>query len=132
MAAKGGVTYPGAPAWLLIADGGGRKGSHLRVWQTQLQPLADQTQRRIAICPLPPGTSKWNKIEHRMVAYSTQHWRGRPLTSHEVIVNRIGNTTTQTGLHIHAELDTNRYATGKRITDERVWQRKRPNPNESI
>jgi hypothetical protein len=111
------ITYPGATDLLIIADGGGSNGSRLRLWKTQLQQLADETQLRISICHLPPGTSKWNKIEHRMFAYITQNWRGRPLASHEVIVNLIGNTTTQTGLQIHAELDTNPYATGTRITD---------------
>jgi Rhodopirellula transposase DDE domain len=101
------MTYPGATELLIIADGGGSNGSRPRLWKTQLQQLADETQWRISVCHLPPGTRKWNKIEHRMFAYITQNWRGRPLTSHEVIVNLIGNTTTQTGLHIHAELDTN-------------------------
>lgn len=114
------MTYPGATELLIIADGGGSNGSRPRLWKTQLQQLADETQLRISICHLPPGTSKWHKIEHRMFAYITQNWRGRPLTSHEVIVNLIGHTTTQTGLHIYAELNTNPYATGKRITDEEL------------
>lgn len=114
------MTYPSATELLIIADGGGSNGSRLRLWKTQLQQLADETRLRISICHLPPGTSKWNQIEHRMFAYMTQNWRGRPLTRHEVIVNLIGNTTTQTGPHIHAELDTNPYATGKRITDEEL------------
>src|SRR5512135_800304 len=111
-------TYPGAAELLIIAAGGGSNGSRLRVWKTQLQQWADETRLRLSICPLPAGTSKGNKIEPRMFAYITPNWRGRPLTSHEVIVNLIGNTTTQTGLYIHAELDTHSYATGKRITDE--------------
>lgn len=110
-------TYPAATALLLIADGGGSNGVRTRLWKTELQRLADETRLRIAVCHLPPGTSKWNKIEHRMFAYITQNWRGRPLISHAVIVNLIGNTTTQTGLHIRAALDTNHYATGKKITD---------------
>lgn len=114
------VTYPQASELLIIADGGGSNGSRLRLWKTQLQRLADETQLRISVCHLPPGTSKWNKIEHRMFAYITQNWRGRPLVSHEVIVNLIGNTTTQTGLHIHAELDTGHYPTGKRITKQEL------------
>jgi hypothetical protein len=112
------MSYSNASELLIIADGGGSNGSRTRLWKTQLQQLANETQLRISVCHLPPGTSKWNKIEHRMFAYITQNWRGRPLTSHEVIVNLIGNTATQTGLHIHAELDTNHYAIGKRITDE--------------
>ena len=111
-------TYPEATELLIIADGGGSNGVRIRLWKTELQRLADETGLRIAVCHLPPGTSKWNKIEHRMFAYITQNWRGRPLVSHEVIVNLIGNTTTQTGLHIRAALDPNRYETGKKITDE--------------
>jgi hypothetical protein len=113
-------TYPEATELLIIADGGGSNGVRIRLWKTELQRLADETGLRIAVCHLPPGTSKWNKIEHRMFAYITQNWRGRPLVSHEVVVNLIGNTTTQTGLHIRAALDPNRYETGKKITDE-VW-----------
>ena len=111
-------TYPEATELLIIADGGGSNGVRIRLWKTELQRLADETGLRIAVCHLPPGTSKWNKIEHRMFAYITQNWRGRPLVSHEVVVNLIGNTTTQTGLHIRAALDPNRYETGKKITDE--------------
>lgn len=113
-------TYPGATELFIIADGGGSNGSRLRLWKTQLQQLANETQLRISVCHLPPGTSKWNKIEHRMFAYITQNWRGRPLTSHAVIVNLIGNTTTQTGLFIHAELDTRPYATGIKVTDDEL------------
>lgn len=111
-------TYPAATDLLIIADGGGSNGTRPRLWKTELQRLATETGLRISVCHVPPGTSKWNKIEHRMFAYITQNWRGRPLISHEVIVNLIGNTTTQTGLHIHAVLDLNHYATGKKITDE--------------
>ena len=112
------MSYPKATELLIIADGGGSNGYRIRLWKTQLQQLADETQLRISVCHLPPGTSKWNKIEHRMFAYITHNWRGHPLTSHEVIVNLIGNTATQTGLHIRAELNTNSYPTGKRVTDE--------------
>ncbi len=111
-------TYPQATELLVIADGGGSNGSRVRLWKIQLQQLADDTGLRISVCHLPPGTSKWNKIEHRMFAYITQNWRGRPLTSHAVIINLIGNTTTQTGLQIHAELDTGIYVTGIKVTDE--------------
>lgn len=110
--------YPAATDLLIIADGGGSNGTRLRLWKTELQRLATETGLRISVCHLPPGTSKWNKIEHRMFAYITQNWRGRPLVSHEVIVNLIGNTTTQTGLHIQAVLDLKPYATGKKVTDE--------------
>jgi Rhodopirellula transposase DDE domain len=111
-------TYPEATELLIIADGGGSNGVRIRLWKTELQRLADEIGRRLAVGHLPPGTSKWNKIEQRMFASITQNWRGRPLVSHAVIVNLIGNTTTQTGLHIRAALDTNRYETGKKITDE--------------
>lgn len=112
------MSYPKAAELLIIADGGGSNGYRIRLWKTQLQQLADETQLRISVCHLPPGTSKWNKIEHRMFAHITRNWRGRPLTSHEVIVNLIGKTATQAGLHIHAELNTHSYPTGKRVTDE--------------
>jgi hypothetical protein len=110
-------TYPQATELLLIADGGGSNGVRTRLWKTELQRLADETGLRLAVSHLPPGTSKWNKIEHRLFAYITQNWRGRPLVSHEVIVNLIGNTTTHTGLHVRAALDTNAYPTGKKVTD---------------
>jgi len=113
----GQLAYPQATELLLLADGGGSNGVHSRLWKTELQHLANETKLRIAVCHLPPGTSKWNKIEHRMFAHITQNWRGRPLVSHEVVVNVIGSTTTQTGLQIHAELDTNQYTTGRKITD---------------
>jgi hypothetical protein len=111
-------TSPEATELWIIADGGGSHGVRRRLWKTELQRLADETGRHMAVCHLPPGASKWNKIAHRMFAYMTQNWRGRPLVSHEVIVNLIGQTTTQTGLHIRAALDTNRNETGKKITDD--------------
>lgn len=114
----GASTYPTATDRLIIADGGGRNGTRLRLWKTALQRLATETRLRISVGHVPPGTSKWNTIEHRMFAYITQHWRGRPLISHEVIVNLIGHTTTQTGLHMQAALDLKHYATGKKVTDE--------------
>jgi hypothetical protein len=113
----GATTYPQATGLLLIADGGGSNGGRTRLWKMGLQRLAAETGLRLAMCHLPPGTSKWNKIAHRMFAYITQNWRGRPLVSHEVIVNLSGHTTTQTGLHIQAALDTNRYETGKKVPD---------------
>jgi Rhodopirellula transposase DDE domain len=113
----GASTYPAATELLVIADGGGSNGSRTRLWKAELQGLADELGMRIAVCHLPPGTSKWNKIEHRMFAYITQNWRGKPLVSHEVIVNLIGSTTTNTGLTIRAALDPGRYATGRKIPD---------------
>jgi hypothetical protein len=85
-----------------------------------VQDLADSLSLRIAVCHFPPGTSKWNKIEHRMFCHITHNWRGRPLLSRSVIVNLIGNTTTKAGLRITAALDTNRYATGLKVTDEQL------------
>ena len=113
----GRVAYPRASDLLLLADGGGSNGVHARLWKTELQRLATEIGLRISVCHLPPGTSKWNKIEHRMFAHITQNWRGRPLVSHEVAVNVIGSTTTQTGLQIRAELDRNQDVTGRKITD---------------
>jgi Rhodopirellula transposase DDE domain len=113
----GASTYPAATELLVIADGGGSNGSRTRLWKAELQGLADELGMRIAVCHLPPGTSKWNKIEHRMFAYITQNWRGKPLVSHEVIVNLIGSTTTNTGLTSRAALDPGRYATGRKIPD---------------
>lgn len=114
----GASTYPKATALLVIAAGGGSNGSRTRLWKAELHGLADELALRITVCHLPAGTSKWNKSEHRMFAYITQNWRGKPLVSHEVIVQLIGRTTTQTGLTIRAEIKTGRYATGRKIPDK--------------
>ena len=113
----GRATYPEASELLITADGGGSNGSRCRLWKTQVQRLADETGLTISVCHFPPGTSKWNKIEHRMFCHITQNWRGRPLISHEVIVNLIGNTKTQTGLTMRAELDREAYPTGIKVSD---------------
>jgi Rhodopirellula transposase DDE domain len=110
-------TYPSATEVLITADGGGSNGSRTRRWKTELQRLADETGLRISVCHCPPGTSKWNTIEHRMVCHITQNWRGRPLVSREVIVQRIGSTTTRAGLAIRADLDTGAYPTGINVSD---------------
>jgi hypothetical protein len=110
--------YPAATDLLITADGGGSNGSRSHLWKVELQQLADETGLNITVCHFPPGTSKWNKIEHRMFSYITENWRGRPLISHEVIVNLIANTTTEGGLHIEAELDVNRYPRGIKATPE--------------
>lgn len=115
-------TYPAATQLLITADGGGSNGSRTRLWKIHLQRLADETGLRICVSHFPPGTSKWNKIEHRMFSAITQNWRGRPLVSHEVIVNLISNTTSQTGLRIDADLDTNLYPTGIKVTDDELAQ----------
>jgi hypothetical protein len=96
--------YPKAKVLLILADGGGSNSSRTRLWKIALQRLADQTGIVVSVCHFPPGASKWNKIEHRMFSHITENWRGRPLISHEVIVNLIGNTTTEKGLTIQAEL----------------------------
>jgi hypothetical protein len=108
--------YPAATDLLVTADGGGSNSSRCRLWKLELQRLADETGLQITVCHFPPGTSKWNKIEHRMCCHITENWRGRPLISHEVIVNLIANTTTRKGLRIEAELDTNKYATGIKVS----------------
>jgi transposase len=116
----GRAVYPGATELLITADSGGSNGSRDRLWKVSLQELADETGLEIAVCHFPPGTSKWNKIEHRMFCHITQNWRGRPLMSHAVIVNLIGSTRTRTGLRVQAELDTNSYAKGIKVTDQEM------------
>ena len=113
-------TYRAAKELLITADGGGSNGTRNRLWKVCLQHLADETGLQIGVCHFPPGTSKWNKIEHRMFCHITQNWRGRPLTSRAVVVNLIGNTRTSTGLEIHSELDENEYPTGMKVTDEEL------------
>jgi len=113
----GAKRYPQAKDLLIMADGGGSNGSRCRLWKVALQALAIRLGLPIHVCHFPPGTSKWNKIEHRMFCHITQNWRSRPLVSHEVIVNLIANTTTQAGLKIRAELDRGNYPTGIKITD---------------
>jgi Rhodopirellula transposase DDE domain len=116
----GSKVYPKAKELLVTADGGGSNGSRLRLWKVAVQGLADATGLRIKVCHFPPGTSKWNKIEHRMFCHITENWRGRPLRSLGVIVNLIGNTTTKAGLRIVAELDPNPYETGIKVSDEQL------------
>ncbi len=110
--------YHQAQALLITADGGGSNASRNRLWKAELQKFADETSLVIYVRHFPPGTSKWNKIEHRMFCHLTENWRGRPLISHEVIVNLIGHTTTDTGLTIQAELDENTYPSGIKVSDE--------------
>jgi hypothetical protein len=112
--------YPRATELLVTADGGGSNGVRCRLWKVALQGLADEIGLRISVCHFPPGTSKWNKIEHRMFGHITENWRGRPLVSRAVVVNLIGSTTTRAGLRIKAELDTNSYETGVKVTDEEL------------
>jgi transposase len=112
--------YPNATRLLITADGGGSNGYRTRLWKTELATLAAQTGLAITVCHLPPGTSKWNKIEHRLFSHISMNWRGRPLTSHDVIVQTIAATTTRTGLTVHAELDTGTYPTGVKIPDAQM------------
>ena len=116
----GRAAYPQAQRLLITADGGGSNGSRLRLWKTELQNLADETGLALAVCHLPPGTSKWNKIEHRLFSYISQNWRGKPLISHEVIVNLIAATTTRKGLKVACELDTAKYPKGIKVSDEEL------------
>ncbi len=112
--------YPKARRLLITADSGGSNGSRLRLWKLELQKLADETRLRIAVCHFPPGTSKWNKIEHRLFSFISQNWRGKPLTSLQVIVSLIAATTTATGLRVHSELDTASYPSGIKVSDKDV------------
>jgi hypothetical protein len=105
---------------LIMADGGGSNGSRCRLWKVALQDLADRLGMPIHVCHFPPGTSKWNKIEHRMFCHITQNWRGRPLISHDVIINLIANTATAEGLKLRAELDKAAYPTGIKVTDREL------------
>jgi hypothetical protein len=108
--------YPQARTLLITADGGGRNGSRVRLWKLELQRFADETEMEIAVSHFPPGTSKWNKIEHRLFSFISQNWRGKPLVSHEVIVNLIAATTTTTGLTVVCQLDQNTYPAGVKVS----------------
>ncbi len=116
----GRIRYPEAERLLITADGGGSNGSRLRLWKRELQHLANEIGIEITVSHFPPGTSKWNKIEHRLFSFITQNWRAKPLTSYRVIVNLISATTTCTGLSVHCELDTNRYPKAIVVTDEEM------------
>ena len=113
----GQTVYPHATRLLISADAGGSNGARVRLWKLELQRLADETGLRIHVCHLPPGTSKWNKIEHRLFAFISQNWRGKPLVSYEVIVSLIAATTTTTGLQVTCELDANAYPVGRKVSD---------------
>src|SRR5881296_2957171 len=114
--AAGQDAYPGASRLLITADAGGSNGYRTRAWKTGLAELAEQTGLEITVCHFPPGTSKWNKIEHRLFSFITQNWRGKPLVSHEVIVNLIAATTTTTGLTVVCQLDQNSYPAGVKVS----------------
>ena len=112
--------FPRARELLITADGGGSNSHRARLWKVSLQELADELGIRLFVCHFPPGTSKWNKIEHRLFSFIAKNWRARPLVSLEVIVNLIAHTTTQTGLVVKAALDTNHYPTKIKVTDEQL------------
>lgn len=112
--------YPNAKSLLITADSGGSNGSRLRLWKWELQKLANQIGLAVSVCHLPPGTSKWNKIEHRLFSFISQNWRGRPLLTHAAIVNLIAATKTKTGLKVRCVLDTRKYPTGVKPTEDQM------------
>ncbi len=116
----GSPAYPRARRLMITADAGGSNGYRSRLWKVSVQDLANELGLRISVCHFPPGTSKWNKIEHRMFCHITRNWRGRPLRSRAIVVNLIGSTTTTTGLQIRAELDAAKYPTGTKVSDEEL------------
>ena len=116
----GAACYPRARDLLITADGGGSNGYRVRLWKVALQAFANETALTVRVCHFPPGTSKWNKIEHRMFSFISLNWRGKPLVSHEIVVNLIGSTRTDKGLTIQAELDTGLYPKGIKVSDEEL------------
>lgn len=116
----GKISYPEATELLITADGGGSNSSRARLWKVELQRLSTELNIVISVCHFPPGTSKWNKIEHRMFSYISQNWRGKPLKSHEIIINLIGSTKTKTGLNIKCSMDFNKYEKGIKISDKQL------------
>jgi len=119
---EGQQLYPKAGKLLITADGGGSNGWRLRLWKLELQKLADQTGLSLSVCHFPPGTSKWNKIEHRLFSFISSNWRGEPLRDYETIVNLIARTTTAKGLKVTCRLDRRKYPIGRKITDEEMKQ----------
>jgi transposase len=118
----GSLAYPEAKRLLITADAGGSNGYRARLWKMELAKLAAETGVEITVCHFPPGTSKWNKVEHRLWSHVSMNWKGRPLTSHEVMVELIGATTTRTGLKVKAALDQSYYPIGTKITDKEIRQ----------
>jgi transposase len=112
--------YPKARQLLITADSGGSNGSRVRLWKVELQRLADETGLELRVCHLPPGTSKWNKIEHRLFSFISQNWRGKPLVTHQVIVDLIAATSTKAGLKVRAQIDPNLYPPGLKVSDKDV------------
>jgi Rhodopirellula transposase DDE domain len=120
----GKARYPNAKKLLICADGGGSNGSSNRSWKYYLQQLADKLDMKINVCHYPPGTSKWNKIEHKLFSFISLNWQGQPLVSYETIVNLIGSTTTKKGLRVKAKLDKRNYEKGKKISDKEMEELK--------
>jgi hypothetical protein len=116
----GGRRFPRATDLLITADGGGSNSPRSRLWRVMLQKLADALELKLSVCHFPPGTSKWNKIEHRLFSFITHNWRGRPLVSHQAIVSLIASTTTRTGLIVRAAIDRKRYETEVKVTDDEL------------
>ena len=114
----GRTSYEKAKRLLITADSGGSNGARVRLWKWELQKLADETGLEISVCHFPPGTSKWNKIEHRLFSFISQNWRGKPLVGHQVIVNLMAATTTKTGLRARAEIDPAKYPKGVKVSDQ--------------
>jgi hypothetical protein len=112
--------FPRASELLITADGGGSNSARSRLWKVSLQTLADELELSLHVCHFPPGTSKWNQIEHRLFSFITQNWRGRPLVSHQTVVSLIASTTTKTGLIVKAALDTGHYDTGVKVTEDQL------------
>ena len=112
--------YPSATTLVITADCGGSNGYRTRLWKTELQQLADETGLSIRVCHFPPGTSKWNRIEHRLFSHISMNWRAKPLLSRQTIISLIGATTTRTGLAVHARLDERTYPKGIKITDAQL------------
>jgi len=117
---EGQSLYPEAKGLLITADGGGSNGSRLRLWKLELQKLADETHLSISVCHFPPGTSKWNKIEHRLFSFISSNWRGEPLRDYETIVKLISRTSTAQGLKVTCRLDRRKYPVGRKVTDEEM------------
>lgn len=112
--------YPGAETILITADGGGSNGSRLRLWKLELQGFADETGLSLCVCHFPPGTSKWNKVEHRLFSFISSNWRGKPLRDYETVVKLIARTTTAKGLKVTCRLDRRKYPTGRKVTNEEM------------
>ena len=113
-------SYPQATKLLVTADSGGSNGSRVRLWKVELQRFADETGLELRVCHLPPSTSKWNKIEHRLFSFISQNWRGKPLVSHQVIVDLISATSTKAGLRVRAQIDSNLYPSGLKVSDKQI------------